>query len=447
MELYPHITINDRQKLLIEKIEAVKLAKRYGTPLYVYSENAIIDRMREYTQTLKGLYPNGQVAYASKAYLTLRMAQLAAQEGLWLDVASGGELYIALKSGFPAERIIFHGNNKTFEELDMALASGVGRIVIDSLEEIKTVELLAAQRNKIQSVFLRLAPGVDSHTHKFLATGEITSKFGIPMYQDQHFKAARMVNEAPHLLLRGFHCHIGSQIFETAPFITAVKIMLNFVFELKKKTGICVQEVDMGGGLGVAYTAEENEVGIREYLTALTSAFLTESQKLGLADLKLFVEPGRSIVAKAGVTLYRVGAIKKLPNGTIVAAVDGSMSDNPRPMLYGAKYRAVLAAGRRETKMLPVRIVGKACEEGDTLIQEAWLPPLNPGDLLAVLVTGAYHYTMASNYNGLLRPAVVHVSDSRSMLVVKRQRYEDLVAGQKLVMPVHRIENVATVFS
>ncbi|QUL98791.1 MAG: diaminopimelate decarboxylase [Candidatus Fermentithermobacillus carboniphilus] len=436
MQVYPHVEIDGQKRLVIGGIEASKLARKFGTPLYVYSEDAIVDRMREYVLTMRDLYPFGHVAYASKAYLTLRMAQLVAEEGLWLDVVSGGELFIAMKGGFPPERIIFHGNNKTFEELEMAVAAGVGRIVIDSLDEIKRIERVAAQKKRRQDVLLRLTPGIDAHTHKALATGEIDSKFGIPMHQNQHVQAALMVLQAPHLNFLGVHCHIGSQIFETAPFAMAVKTMLNFIFEFQKRTGILISELDLGGGLGVPYTEEEPELGVKPYLEVITSTLLSESERFGLPPLRLFVEPGRSIVAQAGVTLYRVGTVKELPNGTVVAAVDGGMADNPRPMLYGAKYRAILVTGGRDRSPRPVRIVGRNCEEGDTLIEEAWLPPLRPGDILAVLVTGAYQYSMSSNYNALPRPAVVHVRDGQALLVVEREKYADLILRQRLVTPV-----------
>jgi len=447
VEIYPHIALDERQRLAIGGIEAVKLARRFGTPLYVYSEDAIVGQMREYVSTLKELYPNSEVAYAGKAYLTMRMAQLVMCEGLLLDVVSGGELFIALKSGFPAERIIFHGNNKTFDELDMATTFGVGRIVADSVQEIKRIETLAAQKKKVQNVILRLAPGIDAHTHKFLATGDIDSKFGIPMHRTQPIEAAVMVQEAPHLRLVGFHCHIGSQIFDREPYVMAVKTMLNFIFELRKRTGIAISELDLGGGLGVSYTGGEKEMSIREYLLTLVSTFAAELKKLPLPHMKLIVEPGRSVVAKAGVTLYRIGTVKELPSGIMVAAVDGGMADNPRPLLYGAKYRAILANGPRGGSVRPYRIVGRNCEEGDTLIEEAWLPELRPGDILAVLVTGAYHYSMSSNYNALLRPAVVHVTQGQALLVVERQQYADLIEGQRLVNPVSSVRRARGVIS
>ena len=434
VESRQHIELSDEKGLLIGGIPASRLAKKFGTPLYVYSEDAIVERMREYASSFSDAYPDSAIAYASKAYLTMRMARLVAQEGLWIDTASGGELFISLQAGFPAEKVIFHGNNKTAEELEMAVTAGVGRIVVDNMDELARLQRIARKERRVQNVLIRLTPGIDPHTHKYLATGEISSKFGIAMAGDGHFRAAEEAERATNLNLMGFHCHIGSQIFEASPFADAARIMIGFAAELKQKTGIFAREINLGGGLGVHYTEDSMngaDVSPSTHLAALAQEVREQAKVLGFPLPRLFVEPGRSIVAAAGVTLYTVGSVKHLPNGETVAAVDGGMSDNPRPMLYGAKYRAVPVLPCRGAELRPVRVVGKHCEEGDVLIHEAYLPPLQPGDVIALLVSGAYQHSMRSNYNALLHPAVVHVAGNRAFTVVERQKYRDLIAREK----------------
>lgn len=428
-----HHPMCHHNRLLIGGADALGIAKRFGTPLYVYSEDEMIARMREYTSAMKAYAGDGQVVYASKAYLTTRMARLVADEGLWIDVASGGELYIALEGGFRSGNVMFHGNSKTREELDMAVGLGVGRIVVDNPDEIETLESVAKAHGRVQNVVLRVTPGIDPHTHEYLTTGEIDSKFGVALHEDRGIQAAFQISLCPHLNLKGVHCHIGSQIFEVEPFVMASDIMMEFVASLWRTTGIAVEELNLGGGLGVSYT-DEPEIPISDYIRAMSEKIQAKASELGIRVPKLYVEPGRSIVGEAGVTLYTVGTVKELPGGELVVSVDGGMSDNPRPMLYGAKYGAFLCDNPEGETARPVRIVGKHCEEGDTLIKEIPLPEVKPGDVLAVMVTGAYHYSMSSNYNGALRPAVVHVRDKRAHMVVERQTYADLVRGQRATL-------------
>ena len=434
MESRRHIEVCPEKGLLVGGIPASRLAKKFGTPLYVYSEDALVDRMREYSSSFCKAYPDSAIAYASKAYLTMRMARLVAQEGLWIDTASGGELYVALQAGFPADRIILHGNNKTNDELEMAVTAGVGRIVIDNIDEIARLQKIARKERRVQNVQIRLTPGIDAHTHRYLTTGEISSKFGIALGGEEPFRAAEEAERSPNLSLMGFHCHIGSQIFEPSPYAGAVGIMVGFAAELKKRTGIVTRELNLGGGLGVNYMADgvsQKDPSISEHATALADEVRKQASELGLPLPRLYVEPGRSIVAAAGVTLYTVGSIKHLPNGETVVAVDGGMADNPRPALYGAEYRAVPCFPARGDQTFPVRVVGKHCEEGDVLIRRAELPPVQPGDVIALPVSGAYQHAMRSNYNGLLHPAVVHVRDGQAFAVVERQKYRDLIVKEK----------------
>jgi len=429
LQLYPGIEVSKDGQLLAGGIRVVDLARMFGTPLYVYVEDSIRERAREYLGELRRLAGRAEVAYASKAYLSMRMARIASEEGLWLDVASGGELFVALKAGFPPERILFHGNNKSSEELRLAIGSGVGRVVADSFSEIRRIQEVASALGRVQAVLIRIAPGIDPHTHKALATGRIDSKFGIPVYRNAHIEAVSLALKMKNIRFSGFHCHVGSQIFEKTWFELAGKTMAGVCQDCLETTGVFPDECDLGGGLGVAYVPEERNLPVREYCEALVGSFYGRLRASGLPLPRVFVEPGRSIVAQAGITLYRVGTIKRLPSGQKLLAVDGGMADNPRPMLYSAKYRCFLARQARQGH-LSYRVVGKNCEEGDTLIEEACLPTVKSGDILAVMVTGAYHYSMSSNYNALPRPAVVHVYEGRAFLVVRRQTYMDLLDEQ-----------------
>ncbi len=428
-----HIEPSPDGGLLIGGVPAARLAKKHGTPLYVYSEDAIVERMREYTSALAKAYPNGVVAYAGKAYLTMRMAALVAQEGLYLDTASGGELYIALQAGFPAGRIMFHGNNKSASELDMAITVGVGRIVVDNVGELAQIQRIARKERRIQEVQLRLTPGIDAHTHRYLTTGEMSSKFGIPMAGDEAFTAAKQAERLENISLTGFHCHIGSQIFEREPYGAEVRILTEFAARLRAEAGIATRELNLGGGLGVNYTPGGPELSPAAHITSLANEVREQARSLGIPLPRLFIEPGRSIVAQAGVTLYTVGSVKRLPNGETVVAVDGGMADNPRPALYGAKYQVVAVRPKQGEGLIKVRIVGKHCEEGDVLVKEAMLPPLRSGDIIALLVSGAYQHSMRSNYNALLHPEVVHVANGRAFTVVERQEYRDLIAKEVTV--------------
>lgn len=440
----PRLEMDPLRGLLVAGIPAEKLARKYGTPLYVYSEDAIRESMREYASALAGASPDSAIIYASKAYLTMRMAELVNQEGLWIDVSSGGELFIALRAGFPPGKIVFHGNNKSVEEITMAVESGVGRIAVDNVTELERVQDIAAEKGVTQSVFLRLTPGIDPHTHKHLSTGEIHSKFGIPMHSGMHMEAVKQALLSPNIRLMGIHCHIGSQIFDNSPFELAIDIMMGFMREVRDSLGYVIPELDLGGGLGVTYSGTTQGFSVKAHLRNAASLVQKRALEKDLPAPRLFFEPGRSIVAAAAVTLYTVGTIKTLPTGALVAAVDGGMSDNPRPVLYGAKYDAVLARHSQDPTLLNYRIVGKHCEEGDTLIDSVDLPMLVPGDILAIPVSGAYQYSMRSNYNALPSPAVIHIADGRPFVVIQRQTYTDLIAKEKpLPLSMRRAEGKA----
>jgi diaminopimelate decarboxylase len=400
------------------------LAADLGTPLFVYDEDDLRRRCREYA----GLFGLGSVAYAGKAFLCVAMARLVAEEGLHLDVATGGELHVALHAGFPPERIVFHGNNKSAAELTAALDAGVGRIVADSFDELARLEGLATERSAQPSVLVRVTPGVEAHTHEFIETGTLDSKFGFTTHDDVALEAARRVVESPTLRLAGLHCHIGSMIERLDAYAGAVAIVVDLCGAIEESTGARVEELNMGGGLASRYLVTDPEVSLAEYESTLRTTVKKCVADAGIGEVpRLMVEPGRSIAAPAAITLYRVGTVKRIPHGRTYVAVDGGMSDNPRPVLYGAGYEAYLPARIDEPRPLACSIAGKHCEQGDLVVADARLPDgVRVGDLLAVPVTGAYGYSMASNYNKVPRPAVVFVHDGQARVVVRRETPDDL---------------------
>jgi diaminopimelate decarboxylase len=401
------------------------LAGEYGTPLFVYDEDELRRRCREYVAG----FGEGSVAYAGKAFLCTAMARIAADEGLHLDVATGGELHVALRAGFPPSRIIFHGNNKSTEELTQALDAGVGRIVADSFDELDRLEELATAGSLQPNVLVRVTPGVEAHTHEFIETGTDESKFGFTVANGVAREAALRVAASPSLELAGLHSHIGSQIFVLESYRLATEIVARLAAEIEHETGSPVRELNLGGGLGVRYLLGDPDHEVAEYAGMLRGAFEAAVAAAGLRSVpRMMVEPGRSIAGPAAITLYRVGTVKEIPDGRTYVAVDGGMSDNPRPVLYGAGYEAYLPARIDEPRSLVCSIAGKHCEQGDLVVADARLPEgVRVGDLLAVPVTGAYGYAMASNYNKVPRPAVVFVRDGEARVVVRRETTEDLM--------------------
>jgi len=401
------------------------LAAELGTPLFVYDEDDLRRRCREYVST----FGAGNVAYAGKAFLCVAMARLVAEEGLHLDVATGGELHVALHAGFPPERIVFHGNNKSTAELTAALDAGVGRIVADSFDELERLERLATERSARPSVLVRVTPGVEAHTHEFIETGTLDSKFGFTTHDGVALEAARRVVESPALRFGGLHCHIGSMIERLDAYARAVAIVIDLCAAIEESTGTRVEELNMGGGLAARYLATDPLMSLAEYESTLRTTLKECVANAGIGEVpRLRVEPGRSISAPAAITLYRVGTVKAIPHGRTYVAVDGGMSDNPRPVLYGAGYEAYLPDRIDEPRPLVCSIAGKHCEQGDLVVTDARLPDgVRVGDLLAVPVTGAYGYAMASNYNKVPRPAVVFVRDGQARVVVRRETPDDLV--------------------
>ena len=420
----------EENELIIGGVSASKLVKDYSTPLYVMDEELLINNCREYINNFEVKNHNNRVAFAGKAFLTLEMCRLINNENLYLDVVSGGEIYTAYKAEFPMERIYFHGNNKTLEEIELGVKLGVGRFVVDNLWEMVKINEIAEKYNKIQDIYLRLTPGIEAHTHDYIKTGQIDSKFGFAPVENIIMDAVKKALSLENLKLIGLHCHIGSQIFEIDPFKDAAEVMLNFINEIKQETGHIIEELDLGGGFGIYYSEGDKPKEIGEYCKAILDKVEEVCNKLNLKKPILTIEPGRSIVANAGTTLYTIGAIKEIPGVRKYVAIDGGMTDNIRPSLYGSKYEAIIANKANEAKDENVTIAGKCCESGDILIKDITIQKAESGDILAVASTGAYCFAMSSGYNKNLRPAVVFVRNGEAREVVKRQSFEELILGE-----------------
>lgn len=420
-------SVNAAGRLEVAGCDVVELAREHGTPLFVYDENQIRERCRAYMQAFSSRAADSGVIYASKAFTCVAMCQLVAEEGLSIDVASGGELHIALSSWFPPESIYLHGNANTREELQRAVRNEVGHVVLDSIDEMTVLNEVAKEQGRRQSVLIRVTPGIEAHTHDFIQTGKLDSKFGLGLAEGVAFDAVARTLEAGNLSLEGLHCHIGSQIFSLEPYQKTVAVMADFMAECKDKLGFDCRILDVGGGLGAAYTEEDTPASIDELAGVIVASLKSEMSRVGLPEPRLMVEPGRSIVADAGLTVYEVESIKEIPGLSTYVAVNGGMSDNLRPMLYGAKYKVLPAEHPEAEPTQTVHIAGKHCESGDILLRDARLPDLVTGDLLVTPATGAYGYSMSSNYNGQTRPAVLFVNDGHARVVIRRESYEDLV--------------------
>jgi diaminopimelate decarboxylase len=431
-ELFPDTARLTRSNTLeVGGCDLVALAAQYGTPLYVYDEATLRSRARSFREAVGGYGGRATVCYAAKAYGAPWLLRSLAAEGLGLDVVSGGELQAAIRADFPRERVYFHGNNKSEDELLFATAEGIGRIVVDNLDEITLLARVAAKRETRTPVILRVGPGVDVHTHAHLLTGAEDTKFGLDIASGAAEAGVRAVLARPKLELRGFHAHIGSQIHEVRPYGESVERLFAFAADMRKKTGFVAREISPGGGYGVRYTLDDPETRpdemIREVVRIVAEAARRHGFDEPLPDLT--IEPGRSIVAPAGVAVYRVGSVKR---GTrTYVAVDGGMADNIRPTAYAAKYTAVLASRVRGDDVTDVAVAGKYCETGDILIQKVALPLPRVGELIAVPVSGAYQLAMASNYNMAPRPAVVVVADGAARLVTARETYDQIFATER----------------
>ncbi len=420
--------VNSLNHLTIGGCDSIELCEKYGTPLYVIDENVVREHCRLYKNSIDEFYDgNGLVFFASKALCNKAIVRLVQSEGLGVDSVSSGELYTALSAGMESEKICIHGNNKTDDELRYAIENNVGRIVVDNLSELERINNIARDFNKTQKILFRIKPGIDAHTHDFIMTGQIDSKFGFALETGEAKEAVVKALEYTNLLVGGIHCHIGSQIFESEPFKEAAKLLVDFIGDIKDETGFEMTELNLGGGFGVTYTEKDDPIKFDKYIEEVSVVVKDACAKRGLALPFIMMEPGRSIVATAGVTLYTAGAIKDIPNIRRYVSIDGGMGDNPRYILYQAEYTCLVANKAGDEKTEKITLAGKCCESGDLIGENMSIQPVEPGDKIAVLTTGAYNYSMASNYNRIPRPAMVMVKDGESRIVVKRETFEDLI--------------------
>jgi diaminopimelate decarboxylase len=416
--------VNDNDHLEIGGIDAQELATNFGTPLFVFCE----ETFRQRATSFKDAFPGSRVYYASKAFLCTALCKLAEEEGLCLDVASGGELHVALSAGFPPSRMILHGNNKEDADILRAVDVGLDRIAVDNLEDVDRIEAAAADLDKTQKVFLRVTPGVEAHTHHYIQTGQEDSKFGLSIEGGQALAGIKAMVDAPHLEVTGIHAHIGSNIFSYDPFGKTIEILFEFLATLKGELGIELEEVNLGGGVGIPYVAGDFPAKLDLLSKMINETAQNEAARYGITPPALSFEPGRFLIGNAMVTLYTVGTIKEIPGLRTYVAVDGGMSDNIRPALYQASYSAIVANKARHDPSRLVSIAGMHCESGDVIIRDIALPEsIQRGDILAVPATGAYGYSMASNYNKQLRPAVVMVRSGTARTIVRRESFDDLL--------------------
>ena len=429
MKLFGSMKVEGNE-LYVGGVKASALSKEYGTPLYVIDEELVRGNCRRYYNAMKCEERGNRVTYAGKAFINMSMCNLVNEENLYLDVVSGGELYTAYKAGFPLERIYFHGNNKSDYEIDLGVRLGIGRFIVDNIHELEVLNSIAQEYGRVQKVYLRITPGVEAHTHEYIKTGQLDSKFGFPVIGDTVYDAIKRAMELEYIELNGLHCHIGSQIFDLEPFEDTTEIMLNLINDIKETLGYEIKELDLGGGFGIYYTEGDKPKEIEEYCSVIINKADEICRKLNMNVPILSIEPGRSIVGNAGLTLYTVGAIKEIPNIRKYVSVDGGMSDNIRPALYSANYESLIANRVFDNSKEIVTVAGKCCESGDVLLNSIEMPRMETGDILAIMSTGAYGHSMANNYNRIPKAAVVSVRNGISKVMCKRETYEDLLRNE-----------------
>ena len=428
-----NLSVNGAGHLVIGENDTVELAREFGTPLYVLDEDMFRQNCRVYKNAMDKYYGgNGLVLYANKALCTLHTFKVTMEEGLGADVVSGGELYTALKAGFPMDKVYFHGNNKTPDELEMAVKNGVGHIICDNIDELMLLNEIAKEHGVVQKVMFRVKPGIDAHTHDFIRTGQIDSKFGFALENGEAFEIYARAHEMSNIDPDGLHCHIGSQIFDLDPFIEAAEVMMNFAGDLKDKLGLIITKLNLGGGFGIMYTDKDDPIAYDGYIRSVAEKIREVAEKRGLDIPFMLMEPGRSIAAPAGITLYTVGNVKDIKGVRKYVSIDGGMGDNPRYILYQSEYTVLAANKANAPKDDVVTIAGKCCESGDLIGENMPLQKVERGDIVAVLATGAYNYSMASNYNRIARPAMVAVSKGKAKVIVRRESYEDMIRNDIL---------------
>lgn len=428
MFISENLNVNEKGNLTVGGVDTTELAAQYGTPLYVMDEQVIRDACRRFKGSIDRYYGGqGMVCYASKAFSCMEMCRVIDSEGIGLDVVSAGELYTALKAGFDASKIGFHGNNKTDDELRYAVESGVGHIIVDNISELLRLERIAKEKKVRPHIMFRIKPGIDAHTHDFVKTGQIDSKFGFALETGEAYDAVKQAISCEFVELKGVHCHIGSQIFDIAPFEEAARVMLKFIAKIRTELDYEISELNLGGGFGIRYLGEHNPAPFETYMERVSAVVDETCAELGISRPFILIEPGRSIAGPAGLTLYTVGARKEIPDIRTYISVDGGMPDNPRYILYKSEYEAVVANKASEERSETVTIAGKCCESGDLIGENMPLQHAESGDIIAVLATGAYNYSMSSNYNRIPKPAVVFVNNGESRVAVKRETLDDII--------------------
>jgi diaminopimelate decarboxylase len=422
-----YLSINEKGRLSMKGHDLIDISEKFGTPIYIMNEKSIRNSCKKFVNAINKYYDSkGLVLFASKSLNCKEICKIINEENMGIDVVSGGELYTAIKANFPMSKVHFHGNNKTPEELHLAINSGVGRIVVDNEEELKMLNNIAQDKNKICNILLRIKPGVDAHTHEFIKTGRVDSKFGITMKEG--ITLLENIQRFKNINFMGFHCHIGSQILDSRPFILAASIMVEFISKVKSKTGLSTQELNLGGGFGIQYTENDKYLDYDKCIKEVSIEIKEKCEDLKLNIPYMYIEPGRSIVGSAGITLYKIGNIKKIPGIRTYVAIDGSMADNPRHIMYGSEYTVINASKANIKPNKLVTIAGKCCESGDIISEDVLLADPEVDDIIAILCTGAYNYSMASNYNRTLKPPILMINKNKLKTIVKRQSLEDLIS-------------------
>ncbi len=422
-----NISVNPKGHLTFAGYDTVDLAKKHGTPLYLMDENKIRQHIREYKKAFAELFPLGSnPEFASKSFSCKQIYRICKEEEMNIDVVSCGEIYTAKATGFDMQKSFFHGNNKTDNDILFAMENNVGYFVADSMDEIIAINEIAKNKGIMQKILLRITPGIDTHTHQKISTGNVDSKFGIAIGTGQAYMAVKEILSMSRIKLCGFHCHIGSQIFESEPFNTASQLMLEFIAEVKKDFNFKTEMLNLGGGFGVKYIDSQPEINIYEKIKEVAETLSSQCENLGIEMPKIAMEPGRSIVADAGMTLYTIGSVKEITGYKNYVSVDGGMTDNPRYTLYESPYTVMLANRPRDTADFTATIAGRCCESGDIIQENVNLPKPKRNEILAVLTTGAYNYSMASNYNRIPRPPVVMLNDNSDYIAINRESFEDI---------------------
>lgn len=423
-----NLNVNDKGHLTIGDVDTVSLAENYGTPLYVMDEDLIREYCHSFRKSIDKFYDGqGLVCYASKVFSCKEIYRVMQDEQMGIDVVSGGELYTAMQTGFDSSKVCFHGNNKTIEELQMALDYNVGRIVVDNIYELHQLDEMCGKQGKKANIMFRIKPGVDAHTHNFIRTGQIDSKFGFALETGEAFEAVKLALSCENLHLCGLHCHIGSQILDTQGFEAAAEVMMSFIEKIKLELGAEISDLNLGGGFGIQYTEKDDPLPYEKFMESVAKVINTFCKEHDIKRPFILIEPGRSIAGPAGITLYTIGGKKVIPDIRTYVSIDGGMCDNPRYILYQSEYDALVANKANQEKTETVTVAGKCCESGDLIGEGMLIQPCEVGDILAVCATGAYNYSMSSNYNRLQKPAVVFVKDGESRVVVKRETLEDLI--------------------